>query len=285
VSPTTTGKTVFEEYASELGLDLDFKQPAAPAYHRSGGRLLRVSATEALFPGIMVLGDALGDDKEADHIEKYWIETARAEKASVPAFLRMARELDLTGAPSSLQRAARLAAGDEARHTRMCLAEADSARGRIWSLDELDSAPRIIDLATLAEEAWLDGCLGEAQAAEALQAAADEAHSSELRNVLNSIAHDERKHAELAWAVLDWTLREGGSATRDLIAAHLDLEEMKNPSDHEDANSEDLELDQDQLVASGVTTSQVLSDAGERVGESARKRAAALLHWTTTSTN
>jgi hypothetical protein len=278
VSPTNAGKKVFEAYAEELGLDLDFKQPAAPAYHHSSGRLLRVSATEALFPDAIVVGDPLRDDSEASHIERYWIESARAEKASVPSFLRMARELEMLGAPSSLQRAAIESAMEEARHTGICLNQADSARGRVWSIDELDGAPRIIDLETLAQEAWLDGCLGEAQAAEALAASAELVRSPGLRRAIQSIAHDERKHAELAWAVLDWALREGGPSIRDLIAEKLDSAEENDLAGEQAAwGADHSAVDRDELTAGGVPTSETLRETAQRVEESAQKRLVTLL--------
>jgi hypothetical protein len=34
----------------------------------------------------------------------------------------------------------------------------------------------------------------------------------------HEIAADERRHADLAWAILDWTWREGGARVRDAIA-------------------------------------------------------------------
>ncbi|MCK6547135.1 hypothetical protein L6R52_14895 [Myxococcota bacterium] len=281
VSPTDSGKKIFLDYAKDLGLDLDFQQPAAPQYHVSHGRLLRVSSTEALFPGVIALGLAERDDLETRHMEQYWIESARAEKASIPAFLRMARELQRVGAPSALRRAALDAAEDEARHTEICLDRAHATSGRAWSVEELSSPPRIVDLATLAEEAWLDGCLGEGQAAEALVWSASQARDSDVRAAISSVAGDERRHAELAWAVLEWTLREGGSPLRDQLAETMWRAESAPAEARASASSDESRLDQDKLLQSGVAPDALLSEAGLRVMEDSRTRLVDLLDRTT----
>ena len=282
VSPTNAAKKILLDYAEELGLDLDFKQPAAPRYHVSHGRLLRVSSTEALFPDVTAIGLAVHDDLEARHMEQYWIESARAEKASIPAFLRMACELKRLGAPGALQRAALDAAYDEARHTDVCLDRAHAASGRHWSVDELDAPARVVDLATFAEEAWLDGCLGEGQAAEALDLAAGHARSSDVKMAISSVVSDEGKHAELAWAVLDWTLHEGGSPLRDRMAETLWRSGMEPERETMGSGPDDARLDQDLLGESGVPPSESLVEAELRVEDSARRRLVSLLDRTTT---
>ncbi len=282
VSPTNAAKKIFLDYAEELGLDLDFKQPAAPKYHVSHGRLLRISSTEALLPDVATIGLAVHDDLEAHHMERYWIESARAEKASIPAFVRMARELKWLGAPSALQRAALDAAQDEARHTDVCLERAHAASGRRWSIEELDGPHRMVDLATFAEEAWLDGCLGEGQAAEALDRAAKRARSSDVKLAISSVAFDEGRHAELAWAGLEWTLHEGGSRLRDRMAETLWRTEVEREREAMGSDPDDPRLDQDLLVESGVTPSESLLEAEQRVEDSARRRLVSLLDKTTT---
>jgi hypothetical protein len=179
----------------------------------ASGRRLR-DGERGVLPAVATLG---GEDAAA----QAWIEDARAEYASVWAFERMARELAAAGAPEALVRAARRAAEDEARHTDLCARMAgrpfwllplddDWAEAR-WRRGSREA------LATLAREAWVDGCIGEGIAAAQAAAAATSAGAAEAE-VQRAIAADERRHAELAWDVLDWIWRTGGSGPRDVIA-------------------------------------------------------------------
>ena len=60
------------------------------------------------------------------------------------------------------------------------------------------------------------------------------------------IARDERRHAELAWRVLGWAWREGGTRVRDAIVAAAD-----EPA-HAPAPAIDASLDRDWLEARGL---------------------------------
>ena len=178
----------------------------------AGGRRLR-DRDSAVLPAVATLGG--GATAQA------WIEDARAEYASVWAFERMARELATAGAPAALVWAARDAAADEARHTELCarmagvpfwLLPLDDAYGEArWAKGSREALP------TLGREAWIDGCIGEGIAAAQAASAGAMAGGAEAE-VQRAIAADERRHAELAWAILDWTWREGGGRARDAIA-------------------------------------------------------------------
>src|SRR5204862_5506263 len=63
-------------------------------------------------------------------LRAYFEEMSRLEAASVPAFRVLARELRAHGAPRSILRAARRAARDEVRHTRMGTVLAERFGGR-----------------------------------------------------------------------------------------------------------------------------------------------------------
>jgi hypothetical protein len=70
--------------------------------------------------------------------------------------------------------------------------------------------PEAPSLAVVAVEALLDGCAGEAAAALALREAAVATEDGGVRAVLDRIAEDEERHAELAFRTVAWALRAGG---------------------------------------------------------------------------
>ena len=74
-----------------------------------------------------------------------------------------------------------------------------------------------------------EGCIGETvaalEAAEALEHAVDPA----VREVLTTIAEDERQHALLAWRYVAWAIAQGGESLRSLLAAEL-VERLVEPA-------------------------------------------------------
>jgi hypothetical protein len=97
-----------------------------------------------------------------------------------------------------------------------------------------------------------------------------------------SVASDEGRHAELAWAVLDWTLREGGSGLRDRLAEMMWRAEVAPEEETTGSDPDDPRLDQDLIAESGVPPSESLREAGLRVEDTARRRLASLIDRTTT---
>jgi hypothetical protein len=73
------------------------------------------------------------------------------------------------------------------------------------------------DLAAVAAESALEGCVGETvaavQAQESLLLATDPA----VREVLAVTVEDETRHAELAWRFLAWALDTGGHEVRESV--------------------------------------------------------------------
>lgn len=62
-------------------------------------------------------------------------------------------------------------------------------------------------LRQLAVEALLDGCLNEGRAAAEASLSAIGTEDPALRSLLQTIAADEDRHAELVWSILKWVLR------------------------------------------------------------------------------
>lgn len=173
-----------------------------PQRDRDGRRLRDISP---------IARPSLGSSNPEADLCADWLDNARDEYESVPAFLQLAAELAVLGAPLDLIRRARVAAMEELEHTQICLAVAGGPE-RASDLP----VPRISRRKALtgregfqrmALESWFDGCLGEGLAA---RLAADESRSHTVAGVRKAqarIARDEHNHAELAWDILRWCLR------------------------------------------------------------------------------
>jgi hypothetical protein len=152
--------------------------------------------------------DAVEEDT-ARAVASCWIEDARMEHASVAAFARFALELISLGAPMEMVAAAQIAMGDELRHTGACLdmARRWGVRGEFGPMDLRSLSVGTITLEDVVVRAIREGCIGETVAtmivAEAAEAAVDDPTA---RQLLQSIAADEARHAELAWRFVTWAL-------------------------------------------------------------------------------
>jgi hypothetical protein len=176
----------------------------------------------------------------------HWASEASAECASVPAFLALARDLELASAPTGLVDDARRAAREEATHTVLCAELAGDHAPLPITADapptppSTDGDPQSL-LVRLATEALWDGCVAEGVAAAVARRAVVLAGDEATRRALLTIARDEQGHAELARQVLAYCLSAGGRPIRDALVqsfetgradeeARLDLGEDGNES-------------------------------------------------------
>jgi hypothetical protein len=134
----------------------------------------------------------------------WWAELAYLEAASVPAFRRLARELEALGAPPALPRAARRAAGDEIRHRRITRAMA--ARHGVRARTPRPGSMEVRSLFDVARENAVEGCVGETYGAAVAAWQARTAGDPLVRALMAEIARDEAEHAALAWAVDQWAV-------------------------------------------------------------------------------
>jgi hypothetical protein len=205
-----------------LGRPLRWAGHALPA---STVRVFQTRAGESRRSEGRAPGGARLDAETRFAIAEAWLQDAREECASIPAFVALARDLATAGAPAALVRRALVAARDECRHTEHCAALA--AGYGIDAVLEPPAPPPAADadrrsaLLRMATEAWMDGCLGEGSAANRAALAASFCESARSRAVLSGIASDEARHAELAWSVLAFCLAAGGSEVRDALATAL----------------------------------------------------------------
>jgi len=203
--------------------------------------------------GVLQLGRAVvvGRARRASYVApetrlalgQSWLEAARAEAASVPAFLRLREDLRAVRAPSSLLRRATSAARDEVRHTRLCRDLASPELGvdlRILAppLPAATPSSRAAALTNLALGSWHDGCLGEGTAARRAEVARDAAKDERAKAALTLIARDEEAHAELAWSVLEYAIAKGGAPVRAALLHAVATTPERTTSDAESRGAE-----------------------------------------------
>jgi hypothetical protein len=182
----------------------DLRLPSGRPFRCDDGDVWRGSATlgRRRSPS---LGRAL-PAAEREHIGLEYLEDALDERASVPAFERLAFELTVHEAPRTLVARARAAAVEERHHATICFALAAAYLGRDATAPELPH-PRLRlarPRAEIARESFWDGCVGEAKAAQALLDRAARAGDRRERRALSGIARDEAGHARLAASVVAW---------------------------------------------------------------------------------
>jgi hypothetical protein len=245
------------------------------------GRPLR-DGGDVVLPGTVALGEharrALAlDGSTRAALASAWLDDARGECASVPAFLALARDLAAAGAPSSLVARALAAADDEIRHTLLCREIAADHAG-IDASPLLLAPPAAADadrrdaLLRMAIEAWEDGCLGEGAAAARASRAHARAADPLSRGALAIIARDEAAHAELGHAVLAYCLRAGGSEVRDMLAESLAAPPAEPPR-----GDPERDADAKALSAHGRLPQALADEAWIENANRAKARAALLL--------
>ena len=127
------------------------------------------------------------------------------EAVSVHAFQRLEEELAAHGADAGLLRHARRARRDEIRHTAMTSRLAKK-RGALVRLPDAPKPRAARSLYEIALENAVEGCVRETYGAVQGLVEAESSPDPEVRRAMKSIADDECRHAELAWAVHAWAL-------------------------------------------------------------------------------
>jgi len=183
-----------------------------------GGRPIREAGAPVLAPLIAIGGQATVVPC-LQRAAAGWLELARYEHASIAAFSRAATELMHLGAPTSLVRRCHQAALDEARHADLTLRVATTLGGTRHRFGRLPltHAP-LRSLREVAVDALFEGCWGEGTAAIAARVGASRSRG-EVAQVLNTIALDETRHAELAWSTVRWAVEQQPDLLADLRAA------------------------------------------------------------------
>lgn len=164
------------------------------------------------------------DESVKNQRARLWTDIAAMEHASIASFARVVLQLMALGAPPDLLRAAHEAALDEIEHARLAFGIATaSGAGPIGpgKIDAQAMSVGPVDWSELAAATFRDGCVEETYGAVVAGDLAGEETSPTIRAVLERIARDEERHAELAWRMLAWVLRSGGNGVRQTLAFEL----------------------------------------------------------------
>ena len=143
---------------------------------------------------------AAGTSREP--IASFLARSAQLEAASVPAFLRLSRELSRLGA-HALAAAARRSAHDELRHA-VSMGRL-AARYGAAPLQPMVAAARCGRTAyEIAQENAVEGCVRETFGALVAWQQSALAPDPSIARTMRTIAADETRHAELSWQVAGW---------------------------------------------------------------------------------
>jgi rubrerythrin len=137
-------------------------------------------------------------------VARWLAREAAGEAGSVHAFRQLSRELSTHGAPADLVEAARSAARDEVRHTRMVRRLSDHHGGRPAPAQPRAAPAR--GLFEVALENAVEGCVHETFAAARAGWQARHATDGDIRSVSRVLARDEARHADLAAAIHAWAM-------------------------------------------------------------------------------
>lgn len=163
------------------------------------------------------------DATTARRLGEVWRDDGLQEHASIAAFARFTMLLLAVGAPPDLVAASQRASLDEIAHARDCFALAKR-------YGELDAGPSVLDVhdalgpTTFADLVALtaeEGCVGETVGAALASEQLARAQDPIVRKVLERIARDEARHAELAWRFVAWALAEERAGRADAAGARL----------------------------------------------------------------
>jgi len=149
-------------------------------------------------------------------VGRYLADAAHLEAASVHAFRRLGRELRAHGAPNALVAGTRRAIRDEARHAR-AMRRLASAHGATSAAVRVAKTP-VRSLEEIAVENAVEGCVRETFAALLAVHQARVAGDAAIREAMATIAPDETRHAELAWAIDEWVQQRLDDGAQQRVA-------------------------------------------------------------------
>jgi hypothetical protein len=168
----------------------------------------------------------------------HFARAACMEAGSVDAFRILRDELRAHGAPPRLVRAASKAMRDEARHTRQSAALARRYGAQPIPAPRRPATPAR-DLATIARENALEGCVRETFSALECLWQSHAASDPVIRATMARIARDEMKHMALSWAVHRWAMGRLSPAARAHVrdAQQKEVAALKRELAHDPAVS------------------------------------------------
>jgi hypothetical protein len=159
-------------------------------------------------------------------LAEHWSALGLMEHASIAAFSRFILDLLSLGAPAALVESASCALSDEIAHAELCFGLASACAGYPVgpgpiSLQGALTPSSRLELGVLA---FREACIGEVQAAAEARLALEHARDPVVQGVLQRVAADETRHAELGFRFLKWLLETATTEQRDELTAALERE-------------------------------------------------------------
>lgn len=137
-----------------------------------------------------------------DALGRHFASAAHLEAASVDAFERLRAELAAHGASAAIQGAAVLSAVEEVQHAHVTARLAERFGGAV-QVPRVEPLP-LRSLFEVALDNAVEGCVRETYGALVAHHQAAHAADAEIRAVMQRIADDETRHAELSWDIAAW---------------------------------------------------------------------------------
>jgi hypothetical protein len=188
------------------------------------GSAMRAAEPSARDDWSDVLPPAEGlDDRTRGALARAWLDDALQEHASIAAFARFSMMMLSVSAPSDLVADSQRASLDEVRHARACFSLARRYGAEASGPAELrvDDAMAPLSLAELAALTAEEGCVGETLGALLAEEQAARATDPVAKPILERIARDEARHAELAWRFVAWAVARGGEDVARAVRAAI----------------------------------------------------------------
>jgi hypothetical protein len=169
---------------------------------------------------------AVVDPHTRARLVEHWTRIAQFEHASVASFARFATQLMQLGAPPKLLRDSSRALADEIEHARLAFGLASAYAEAPIGPGALDVARALepeSDSHAILEGLIVEACVGETLAAIEAHEAARWAEDPVIATVLERIAADEWRHAQLGWRALVWLLAQGDAQLRAFAVARFEI--------------------------------------------------------------
>ncbi len=158
-------------------------------------------------------------------LAEHWTQIGRFEHASIASFARFGLQLMRLGAPPKLLRDTSRALADEIEHARLAFGLASAYAGAPVGPGGLDVGGAMeptMDVLEIVDGLIAEACVGETLAAIEAHEAARWAEDPAVASVLERIAADEWRHAQLGWGALGWLVAQGGERLRSFVIARFE---------------------------------------------------------------
>lgn len=225
-APTTFADVTQQQDAIEDAVTQDTGAEPPPTVRRpflvgSAMRAAEPSARDDWSDALPPANDL--DEKTRAALARAWLDDALQEHASIAAFARFSMMMMSVSAPADLVADSQRASLDEVRHARACFSLARRYGADAMGPAELrvDDAMAPLSLAELAALTAEEGCVGETLGALLAEEQAARATDSVAASILERIARDEARHAELAWRFVAWAVARGGEDVARAVRAAI----------------------------------------------------------------